>query len=82
MRRLGTVFAVSGFINDQHALFVRPRRRIREENGQPLLGHLLDIPGGLGEEELQRLNGRGLGLGVRCGAGHTGERLVAIAGQQ
>jgi hypothetical protein len=82
VRRLCTVFAVPGFIDDQRALFVRSRRRIREEKGQPLLGHRLDLPGGLGEEELQRLNGSGLGQGVRFGADHPRERLVAIAGQQ
>ena len=82
MRGLGAVFAVPGLINDQHALRGRLGRRIGEEHGQPLLGDGRDVPGRLGEEELQRLNGSGLGLAVRFRAGHGRDRLVAIAGQQ
>ena len=80
--RFRAVFAVPGLIDDQHALVVRLGRRIGAEHGQPLLGHQRDVPGGLRQEELQRLNGRRLGLGGRFGAGHGRHRFVPIPGQK
>ena len=82
MGGVAAVFSVAGVVDDQHPLVVGRCGRVAQQQLKAALVDRLVVPGRLRQEELQALHGAMLGADHRFGAGQTGQRLVAIAGQQ
>ena len=82
VRRLGALLAVAGLVDDQHAARVRRHRGVGPEHLQPPRVDGRGVPDGLGEEELQALDGRVPDRDERLGPSQRGQGLVAITGQE
>ncbi len=80
MRGVRALLAITGVIDHQHALSMRRRGRIPEQQLQTTSIDGLNIPVGLRQEERQALDSRGLGTDDRFDTDERGQRLVAIAG--
>jgi hypothetical protein len=78
----GAVLAVPGVVDDQHALVVRGGGGVGQQQFDAPVVDPLVLPGGLGQEELQPLDGRVLGTGHRFGVSQAGQRLVPVSRRQ
>ena len=67
VRGLGPVLAVPAVVDHQHPAAMRRGRRIGPQQLQPPRIHLVSVPPGLGQEELQPLHRRMLRAGHRLG---------------
>ena len=79
---VGALLAVAGVVDHQHTLLVRGGRRGAEHQLEAAGVERVGVPGRLGEEELEALDGRALGADDRLGAGQRRQRLVAVPREQ
>jgi hypothetical protein len=79
---LGTILAVAGLVDDQHAALVRRDLRVRPGQFQAAGINGLGVPHRLREEGLQALDGRLLRLDDGLGPRQRGQGLVAIPRQE
>jgi hypothetical protein len=82
VRGLGAVLAVPAVVDHQHPAVMRRGRRIGQQQLQPARIHLVSVPPGFREEELQPLHRRVLRPGDRLRPGQRSQRLVPLSRRQ
>ena len=82
VRGLGAGLPIAAVVDHQHPVLVRRRRGVGHQQLQPPTVDRLGVPGRLGEEELEPLDGWRLRPDDRLGPDQAGQRLVPITRQQ